>query len=106
MRGRETWVSDSTQNKGEEKTKNNRHVQKRQSRVVGDMMTSFETQNHGQSRVEMCLCRLLGQHSQNRRIHINNKSDLAKGLYSKCIFFSLLRSKLQWCPQLQCNKLF
>ena len=42
--GKETRVSDPKQSKGEEKTKHNRHTQKRQSRVAGDMMTAFEMQ--------------------------------------------------------------
>ena len=46
--GRETQVSDLTQSQGEETTNHNRHAQKRESRVVGDMMTVFEMQNHGQ----------------------------------------------------------
>lgn len=77
---RETQVSDPTQSKGEEKTKHNRHTQKRQSRVAGDMLIEFEMQKHGQSCVEMHLGRLLGHHSYNGRRHIKKKSNSAKGL--------------------------
>ena len=56
---RETRVSDLTQSQGEEMTKHSRYSQKRQSRVVGDMMTTFEEQRHRQSRADECIVALL-----------------------------------------------
>ena len=46
---------------------------------------------HGQSGVEMHLCKVLGHHSLNGRRHINNKSDSLKGLYAKCYFFFFVK---------------